>query len=109
MSSYRADHVGSFLEYDSERAGGFEPLRYVPKGKTVVLGLISTKTPALESQQDLLRRIDEAGKYVPIANLALSPQCGLASVAAGNEISWDDQRRKLDLLVDTARKVWGGA
>jgi 5-methyltetrahydropteroyltriglutamate--homocysteine methyltransferase len=95
------------LEYDSERAGGFEPLRYVPKGKMVVLGPISTKAPALESQQDLLRRIDEAGKYVPIANLALSPQCGFASVAAGNEISWDDQRRKLDLLVDTARKVWG--
>jgi 5-methyltetrahydropteroyltriglutamate--homocysteine methyltransferase len=61
----------------------------------------------LESQQDLLRRIDEAGKYVPVANLALSPQCGFASVVGGNEISWDDQRRKLDLLVDTARKVWG--
>jgi 5-methyltetrahydropteroyltriglutamate--homocysteine methyltransferase len=95
------------LEYDSERAGGFAPLRYVPKGKTVVLGLVSTKTPALESSEDLRRRIDEAAKYVPLANLALSPQCGFASVAAGNEITWDDQRRKLELLVDTARAVWG--
>jgi 5-methyltetrahydropteroyltriglutamate--homocysteine methyltransferase len=95
------------LEYDSERAGGFAPLRYVPKGKTVVLGLVSTKTPALESSEDLRRRIDEAAKYVPLANLALSPQCGFASVAAGNEITWDDQRRKLELLVETARAVWG--
>jgi methionine synthase II (cobalamin-independent) len=94
------------LEYDSERAGGFAPLRFVPKGKTVVLGLISTKAPRLESQDDLRRRIDEAAKYVKVENLALSPQCGFASVAAGNEISWDDQRRKLELLVDTARKVW---
>jgi 5-methyltetrahydropteroyltriglutamate--homocysteine methyltransferase len=94
------------LEYDSERAGGFAPLRFVSKDKTVVLGLISTKVPQLESPDDLLRRIDEAAKYVPVANLALSPQCGFASVAAGNEISWDDQRRKLELLVETARKVW---
>lgn len=100
-------HYDRFLlEYDSERAGGFEPLRFVPKGKTVVLGLISTKVPQLESQDDLLRRIAEAAKYVPAANLALSPQCGFASVAAGNEISWDDQRRKLELVVETARKVW---
>ena len=94
------------LEYDSDLAGGCAPFRFVPKGKTVVLGLISTKVPQLESPDDLLRRIDEAARYVPVANLALSPQCGFASVAAGNEISWDDQRRKLDLLVDTARKVW---
>jgi 5-methyltetrahydropteroyltriglutamate--homocysteine methyltransferase len=94
------------LEYDTERAGGFEPLRFVPPGKTVVLGLISTKVPQLELQDDLLRRIDEAAQYVPVANLALSPQCGFASVAAGNEISWDDQRRKLDRVVETARKVW---
>ncbi|HEY3064156.1 MAG TPA: methionine synthase [Methylomirabilota bacterium] len=94
------------LEYDSERAGGFEPLRFVPKGRTVVLGLISTKVPQLEAQGDLLRRLEEATRYVPIENLALSPQCGFASVAAGNEISWDDQRRKLDLLAETARKVW---
>jgi 5-methyltetrahydropteroyltriglutamate--homocysteine methyltransferase len=94
------------LEYDTERAGGFEPLRFVPRGKTVVLGLISTKVAQLESQASLLRRIEEAAKLVPIEHLALGPQCGFASVAAGNEISWDDQRRKLDLLVDTARKVW---
>jgi 5-methyltetrahydropteroyltriglutamate--homocysteine methyltransferase len=96
------------LEYDSERAGGFAPLRFVPRGKTVVLGLISTKIPGLESPDDLGRRIDEAARYVPLENLALSPQCGFASVAAGNEISWDDQRRKLDLLVNTARRVWPG-
>lgn len=94
------------LEYDSERAGGFEPLRFVPKGKTVVLGLITTKEPGLESQAELLRPIEEAAKYVPIENLALSPQCGFASVAAGNRLSPDDQRRKLELVVDTARKVW---
>jgi 5-methyltetrahydropteroyltriglutamate--homocysteine methyltransferase len=95
------------LEYDSERAGGFEPLRFVPRGKTVVLGLITTKEPRLESQDQLLRRIEEASKYVPIENLALSPQCGFASIAAGNLLSPDDERRKLELVVDTARKVWG--
>jgi 5-methyltetrahydropteroyltriglutamate--homocysteine methyltransferase len=94
------------LEYDSARAGGFAPLRFVPKGKIVVLGLISTKIPELESPDDLLRRIDEAAQYVPIEHLALSPQCGFASVAAGNELSWEDQRRKLERLVETARKVW---
>lgn len=100
-------HYDRFLlEYDSARAGSFAPLRFVPPDKTVVLGLISTKVPELESQDDLLRRIDEASTYVPLTNLALSPQCGFASVAAGNEISWDDQRRKLELVVDTARKVW---
>ena len=100
-------HYDRFLlEYDTERAGGFEPLRFVPRGKTVVLGLISTKIPQLEAQGDLLRRIEEAAKFVPIEQLALGPQCGFASVAAGNEISWGDQRRKLDLLVDTARKAW---
>ena len=100
-------HFDRFLlEYDSDRAGGFAPLRFVPKGKTVVLGLISTKVPQLELRDDLQRRIDEAAKYVPVEHLALSPQCGFASVAAGNEISWDDQRRKLELLVETARRVW---
>jgi 5-methyltetrahydropteroyltriglutamate--homocysteine methyltransferase len=100
------DYDRFLLEYDTDRAGGFEPLRFVPRGKTVVLGLISTKTPQLESQAVLLRRIAEAARVVPIEQLALGPQCGFASVAAGNEISWDDQRRKLDLLVDTARKAW---
>jgi len=95
------------LEYDSERAGGFEPLRLVPGGKNVVLGLIPTKTARLESQDDLRRRIDEAARYVPLDNLALSPQCGFASVAAGNLISTDEQWRKLELVVETARKVWG--
>jgi 5-methyltetrahydropteroyltriglutamate--homocysteine methyltransferase len=95
------------LEYDSERAGGFEPLRLLPREKNVVLGLITTKQPQLESQDALRRRIDEASRYVPLENLALSTQCGFASVAAGNLLSMDDQWRKLDLVVDTARKVWG--
>lgn len=95
------------LEYDTERAGGFEPLRLVPRNKMVVLGLITTKEPKLESPDELRRRIDEAARYVPLENLALSPQCGFASVAAGNLLSIDDQWRKLELVVETARKVWG--
>jgi methionine synthase II (cobalamin-independent) len=95
------------LEYDTERAGGFEPLRFVRPGTTVVLGLISSKVPALESQDDLRRRLDEAARYVPAENLALSPQCGFASTAAGNMLTVDEQRRKLDLVADTAQKVWG--
>jgi 5-methyltetrahydropteroyltriglutamate--homocysteine methyltransferase len=95
------------LEYDSDRAGGFEPLRFVPEDKTIVLGLISTKTPELESADELLRRIEEASHYVPLERLALSPQCGFASVAKGNLLSADDQRRKLELVVETARRVWG--
>ena len=95
------------LEYDTERSGGFEPLRLVPRGKTVVLGLITTKEPRLESEDELRRRIDEAARYVPLDNLALSPQCGFASVAAGNLLSMDDQWRKLELVVNTARQVWG--
>jgi 5-methyltetrahydropteroyltriglutamate--homocysteine methyltransferase len=94
------------LEYDSDRAGGFEPLRFVPGGKQVVLGLITTKVGRLESRDELLRRIEEASRFVPIENLALSPQCGFASVEAGNLLSWDDQLRKLELVVETARKVW---
>jgi len=95
------------LEYDGDRSGGFEPLRLVPRGKNVVLGLVTTKEPRLESQDELRRRIDEAAKYVPFENLALSPQCGFASVAAGNLLSIDEQWRKLELVVETARKVWG--
>ncbi|HUK39689.1 MAG TPA: hypothetical protein VLX11_01545 [Candidatus Acidoferrales bacterium] len=95
------------FEFDSERAGGFEPLRFVPKGKTVVLGLITTKEPKLEAEDELLRRIDEASKFVPMENLALSTQCGFASAASGNLLSWDDMRRKLELVAKTARKVWG--
>jgi 5-methyltetrahydropteroyltriglutamate--homocysteine methyltransferase len=95
------------LEYDTDRAGGFEPLRFVPGDKMVVLGLISSKNPQLESQDQLRRRIDEAAQYVPIERLALSPQCGFASTAPGNLLTWDEQRRKLELVVETARKVWG--
>ncbi len=95
------------LEYESERAGTFEPLRFVPRGKTVVLGLVSSKAPPLESQDQLTRRIEEASKYVPLENLALSPQCGFASTMEGNLLSEEDQWRKLKLVVDTARKVWG--
>jgi 5-methyltetrahydropteroyltriglutamate--homocysteine methyltransferase len=95
------------LEYDTERSGGFEPLRLVPSGKSVVLGLITTKEPKLESPDELGRRIDEAAKFVPLENLAISPQCGFASVAAGNLLSTDQQWKKLELVVDTARQVWG--
>ena len=95
------------LEYDSERAGSFQPLRFVPKGKHIVLGLVTTKDGKLEPQEDLLRRIDEASKFVALENLSLSPQCGFASGASGNLLSWDDQWRKLELVVETARKVWG--
>ena len=97
------------LEYDTERSGGFEPLRLVPKNKVVVLGLVTTKEPQSSSQDELCRQIDQASRYVPLENLALSPQCGFASVAAGNLISHEDQWRKLELIVDTARKVWGKA
>jgi 5-methyltetrahydropteroyltriglutamate--homocysteine methyltransferase len=106
--AFNALQVDRFLlEYDTERAGGFEPLRSVPRGKTVVLGLISSKEPRLESQDLLRRRIDEAARYVPFEDLALSPQCGFASTAPGNLLTWDEQRRKLELVVETARKVWG--
>jgi len=105
---FRAMDVDRFLlEYDDERSGDFEPLRQVPRGKTVVLGLITTKVPGLESSDELQRRIDEAARYIPIENLAISPQCGFASVAAGNLISMDDQWRKLELVAETARQVWG--
>jgi len=95
------------MEFDSERAGGFEPLRFVPKGRTVVLGLITTKTGALENIDDLLRRIDEAARYVPLDHLAISPQCGFASTELGNLLSIDDEKRKLALVAEVARRVWG--
>ena len=100
-------HDRFLLEYDSPRAGGFEPLRHVPKGKIVVLGLLSTKVPALETVDDLKRRIDAAAKYVPLEQLALSPQCGFASDATGNLISEDEQKHKLERVVETARQIWG--
>jgi 5-methyltetrahydropteroyltriglutamate--homocysteine methyltransferase len=105
FNSLRADRF--LLEYDTERSGGFEPLRFVPRGKQVVLGLVSSKTPQLEDPSALRRRIDEASRYVPIEDLAISPQCGFASNVLGNTLSWDDQRRKLELVVQTAQQVWG--
>jgi 5-methyltetrahydropteroyltriglutamate--homocysteine methyltransferase len=96
-----------FLEYDSPRAGGFEPLRFLPKGKTAVLGLITTKSPKLESKDDLKRRIDEAARFAPLEQLALSPQCGFSSGIGGETMTPDDQVRKLQLIVDTAHEVWG--
>ena len=94
------------LEFDSDRAGGFEPLRFVPKEKTVVLGLITTKEPTLESEDDLVRRIEQAQKFIAAENLALSTQCGFASAASGNLITWEDMQRKLELVAKVARRVW---
>ena len=99
-------HARFLLEYDSPRAGGFAPLRFVPKGKVVVLGLVSTKVPQLEPLDELKRRIDEAAKYAPLESLAVSPQCGFGSDVAGNLISEDDQKRKLERVVEIARQVW---
>jgi 5-methyltetrahydropteroyltriglutamate--homocysteine methyltransferase len=101
-------HRRFLLEYDSPRAGSFDPLRFVPKGKICVLGLVTTKLGALETPDELARRIDQAARHLPLEQLALSPQCGFASDVVGNRISEDDQKRKLQLVVDTARKVWGG-
>jgi methionine synthase II (cobalamin-independent) len=98
---------GFFLEYDDERSGGFEPLRFVPAGKMVVLGLVTTKRPGLESRDDLRRRIDEAARFVPLEQLGLSGQCGFSSTVEGNALTYDDQLAKLRLIVDTAREVWG--
>jgi len=98
---------GFFLEYDDARSGGFEPLRFVPKGKMVVLGLVTTKKGALEKKDELKRRIDEAGKYVPLEQLCLSPQCGFASTLEGNAVTVEEEKAKLRLIVETAREVWG--
>ena len=95
------------LEYDDERSGTFEPLRHVPEDRTVVLGLVSSKVPRLESRDALRRRIDEAAKIVPLDRLALSPQCGFASTHEGNRLTPDDQRLKLELVARTAKEVWG--
>jgi 5-methyltetrahydropteroyltriglutamate--homocysteine methyltransferase len=97
------------LEYESERAGTFQPLRFVPTHKKVVLGLVSSKIPQLEAEDSLVRRIEEASRYMPLENLSLSPQCGFASTIEGNLLTGDEQWRKLQLVVDTARKVWGDA
>ena len=100
------DVDGFFLEYDDERSGGFEPLRFVPKGKQVVLGLVTTKHPELESRDDLKRRIEEASKYVPLDQLCLSGQCGFSSTSEGNAVTPADQLAKLRLIVETAHEVW---
>ncbi len=96
-----------FLEYDDERSGDFAPLRFVPKNKVVVLGLISSKLPQLENMNDVVKRIDEAAKYMPLENLCVSPQCGFSSTSHGNNLTMDDQWRKMELVVNTAMRVWG--
>jgi 5-methyltetrahydropteroyltriglutamate--homocysteine methyltransferase len=98
---------GFFLEYDDERSGSFEPLRFVPKGKMVVLGLVTTKRGELETKDQLKRRIDEASQFVPLEQICLSPQCGFSSTVEGNSITFDDEVAKLRLVVETARDVWG--
>jgi 5-methyltetrahydropteroyltriglutamate--homocysteine methyltransferase len=104
------DYDGYFLEYDTDRAGGFEPLRFLPRGKKrVVLGLVTSKDGELEGKDRLLRRIEEAARHVDIDQLCLSPQCGFSSTEEGNLISEDDQWRKLDLVVETAAEVWPDA
>jgi 5-methyltetrahydropteroyltriglutamate--homocysteine methyltransferase len=96
-----------FLEYESERAGGFEPLRHVPKNKNVVLGLVSSKTPMLERLDALRRRVEEAGRFISLDQAGVSPQCGFASSVGGNPLSIDDERSKLHLVTELARTVWG--
>lgn len=96
-----------FMEYDDDRSGDFKPLRYLPKGKTVVLGLITTKIGTMESKDDIKRRIEEAARYAPLDQLALSPQCGFSSTVHGNDIAVEAQRAKLRLVIETAQEVWG--
>ena len=107
FSGLEADAL--FLEYDTERAGGFEPLRFVPRGRRVVLGLVSTKTPVLEARDELKRRIEQASRFVPLEHLSISPQCGFASHQKGTALAFADQEAKLRLVVETAREVWGSA
>jgi 5-methyltetrahydropteroyltriglutamate--homocysteine methyltransferase len=98
---------GYFLEWDSDRAGGFEPLRFLPKGKTVVLGLITSKTGRIEDKDDVKRRIEDASKYAPLEQLCLSPQCGFASTEEGNVLAEDEQWAKLRLVTELAGEIWG--
>jgi 5-methyltetrahydropteroyltriglutamate--homocysteine methyltransferase len=98
---------GYFMEYDSERAGGFEPLRFVPKGKMVVLGLVTSKTGALEEKDAIKRRIEQAAKFIALDQLCLSPQCGFASTEEGNVLAEDEQWAKLRMIVELAQEVWG--
>jgi 5-methyltetrahydropteroyltriglutamate--homocysteine methyltransferase len=101
------DVDGFFLEFDDERSGGFEPLRFVPPGKMVVLGLVTTKAGRLENPDDLKRRIDEAARFVPLDQLCLSGQCGFSSTVEGNALTYDDEVAKLELIVKVAADVWG--
>lgn len=105
LGGLKVDHF--LLEYDDERSGDFEPLKAVPRGVKVVLGLVTTKFPHLESADDLVRRIEEASKFIPLDDLAISPQCGFASTVEGNIITPDDQWRKLDRIIEVSRRVWG--
>src|SRR6202030_665549 len=98
---------GYFMEYDNARAGGFEPLRIVPKGKTVVLGLVTSKSGKLESRDELRRRIDQAAKFIDIDQLCLSPQCGFASTEEGNVLAEEEEWAKLRMIVEIADEVWG--
>jgi 5-methyltetrahydropteroyltriglutamate--homocysteine methyltransferase len=98
---------GFFLEYDDDRSGTFEPLRFVPKGKLVVLGLVTSKRPTLEKKDDLKRRLDEASRFLPLDQICLSPQCGFASTVDGNALTIEQEIAKLRLVVETAREVWG--
>jgi len=98
---------GFFCEFDDDRSGGFEPLRFVPPGKMVVLGLVTTKRGALESSDALMRRIEEASQFVDVDQLCLSPQCGFSSTVEGNTLSYDEEVAKLRLVVETAAEVWG--
>jgi 5-methyltetrahydropteroyltriglutamate--homocysteine methyltransferase len=102
------NYNGYFLEYDSDRAGGFEPLRYLPRGnKVVVVGVITSKTGALEKKEDIKRRLEEAARFAPLEQLALSPQCGFASTEEGNLLTEEEQWAKLRLAVEVANEVWG--
>ena len=98
---------GYFMEYDTERAGGFEPLRFVPKNKLVVLGLVTSKNGTLETKDELKRRIDEAAKFIDLDQLCLSPQCGFASTEEGNVLTEDEQWAKMERVIEVAREVWG--
>jgi 5-methyltetrahydropteroyltriglutamate--homocysteine methyltransferase len=100
---------GYFLEYDDPRSGDFRPLRVVPKGKTVVLGLVTTKLGELESKDSIKHRIDEAAKFMPLDQMCLSPQCGFSSTVHGNEIAREAQAAKMKLVIETAREVWGAS
>jgi 5-methyltetrahydropteroyltriglutamate--homocysteine methyltransferase len=98
---------GFFMEYDDARSGGFEPLRFVPDGKMVVLGLVTTKRGELEEKDELKRRIEDASRFVPLDQLCLSPQCGFSSTVEGNTLTYDQQVAKLRLIVETAQEIWG--